>query len=127
MNPYRHSIVANQVTDRLTGVDLNPEVYERRVLVTGTSMISEATAKALGESSEDANRDGELWSVLSYAHWSCYGWIIAVPQEHAVIKAVYPELHALMQFAADRGFSYLQLDCDGDALPEEAGLPTFNW
>ena len=117
--------VAQAVTDALLGIDLTN--FQPKMLEVCTSMISKTTADALGQ---DAScREALLWNVLAYEPWGEYGWIIHTSSgfsEHDDMNA-YPELATLLNFAQERGFKYLKLDCDGERLPPGCGLPTFSW
>ena len=110
--------IARAVADKLQGIDLSS--HERQVLMVSTSMIPKHTADALSSPASEINHS------LSVEPWSTYGWIVCVPQEDACLSA-HQELYNLMQFAAERGYLYLWLDCDGDPLPPECGLPEFQW
>lgn len=111
---------AAAVADALLNVDLSGHTIT--VLSCSTAMIPKRTSEALNDEA------GELHRELVYEPWSSYGWIIAVDDE-GIYPAIegHDELLALLRFAHDRGFGYLQLDCDEEPLPEACGLPTFSW
>lgn len=108
-----------QTNDQRTGADLTPVTWS--VLNISTSHIPRRTALALGEGG--SRTCAELWDQLSYTPWHEYGWIIFV-SDFSGIRDDHPELAAVLKFAFDHGFDYLQLDADGSVYD---GLPTFEW
>lgn len=101
-----------------------------RMLDASTAHIRDTTAKELDQNLQD--KEGPLWDALSYVAWHEYGWIFFVPTAPDIAAGLmgpefdkaYPELSAVLSFAAAQGVQYLKLDCDA---PEIEALPTFNW
>ena len=127
MSVTKEMRIPQAVADKLLGIDLSN--YTSTTLTVSTSMISRATAQALGE--DRKTEDALLWTVLSYEPWGVYGWTIRLPGLGGDLDVSelhdYPELKKLMIFAVDRGYNDLMLDRDAEPLPEGCGLPTFSW
>ena len=127
MSVTKEMRISQAVADKLLGIVLSG--HTSTMLTVSTSMIPRVTAEALGEDRQTQN--APLWDVLAYEPWAIYGWIIQLPA--VVGDLARPELRnhsalkKLMVFAWERGYSHLMLDRDAAPLPEDCGLPTFNW
>lgn len=110
-----------QLTDRLQGIDMSK--HESRILCLSTAMIS-----------EDTNREIDAGTCpLNVRDWYGAGWMFFSSDWESDADGVegfferHPELRPLMQFADERGFSYIRFTNFDDPFPPEAGFPIFDW
>lgn len=87
-----------------------------RVLCVATNQVPEETIHAL------LHDDGssELPAAMRWEH----GFQVWVDEDY---QEPHTELAALLRYAKAKGCQWVRLDCDGDLLPESAGLPSFEW
>lgn len=62
---------------------------------------------------------------IAYYHKPECGFLISVPEDAEDVEGILPEdLERCLQFARERGFQWINLDCDGEVIKE---LPVYNW
>ncbi|MBS0454043.1 MAG: hypothetical protein JSS14_22295 [Proteobacteria bacterium] len=94
-----------------------------KALEVSTGNITKHTADALNDEKGDA-----IHTHLSVVPFIDYGWLIYCTGDAGALAALsmlgHRELVHLMERAKGLGFTWVKLDCDGEALE---GSPTFEW
>lgn len=96
------------------------------LLQLSTGHLTKATMGALGgEPKYDAaSRQPKLWDVISYTHWSNYGWLIFCSESQAAaVRGEYPELAQIIDLGITSSAWAVLLESEGPMLP---GLAVFD-